>query len=134
MSNVVHFPATGSLGLRQIVKPNGVGVISLWLAANPGALARFRVRVRDLNRIPRVDWHTKQFRFLKGNAGLAEIKWKWSNREWRVFGYFNTAGYFVTVMGCTHKERYDPPDCLNTANRRMQEAQRGEWEICIYEP
>jgi hypothetical protein len=77
-----------------------------------------------------VDWHTKQFRFLKGNAGLAEIKWKWSNREWRVFGYFNTAGYFVTVMGCTHKERYDPPDCLNTANRRMQEAQRGEWEIC----
>ena len=109
-------------------------MFSRWLEKAPGALARFRVRVRDLDKVPQTEWNKRQFRYLKGYKRLAEIKWKWSDREWRGFGYFDAEGYFVLVMGCTHKESYDPPNCLDTASSRMQEALVGEWEIKNYEP
>ena len=108
--------------------------ISSWLSRHPGSLARFRVRVNDLGKIARSEWNIKQFRYIKNGDGLAEIKWKWSDREWRAFGYFDHEDFFLMVMGCTHKESYDPPDCLNTAKRKMQEAKRGEWGIRNYEP
>jgi hypothetical protein len=134
MAEVITIRRFGTLRLRQIGRTKGVGPVSAWLNKAPGALARFRIRVRDLNNVPRTDWHIKQFRYLKGGKGLAEIKWKWSDREWRAFGYFDSEDYFALVMGCTHKESYDPPNCLETAHRRMQEALRGEWEISDYEP
>jgi hypothetical protein len=135
MANVIEIRRASSLRLRQIVGVGDRKPFEQWLNCDPGAKAKFRVRVRDLGRIPRVEWHTKQFRYLRGyTAGLAEIKWKWAGREWRALGYFDIEDSFVVVMGCTHAESYDPRNCLETAERRALEAQRREWRIINYEP
>src|SRR6266481_3337734 len=122
MADVVHFPSP-SLLLRELIGSGGRGVITTWLAKHPGARAKFRIRIKKLQMVSRIDWNKKQFRYLE--AGLAEIKWEWGKKEWRAIG-FDHKGYFVMVLGCTHKDRvYDPVDWLKTSKLRKGEAERG---------
>jgi putative component of toxin-antitoxin plasmid stabilization module len=46
--------------------------------------------------------------------------------EWRLLGGFgHERGSFVIVLICNHKQRrYDPPDALKTAAKRLREIQR----------
>lgn len=131
MADIIQFEAQGTVfRLKEIV--GNRAVITGWLAKYPGARARFRVRLRDLRRIPRADWTKKQFRGL-GN-GLFEIKWEWGKKQWRAIG-FDHKGYFVMVIGCTHKDDvYDPVECLTTAKTRKLETERGLWGMVDYEP
>jgi phage-related protein len=132
--DVVQFPVTVAvqLLLEELVGVSGTGVITTWLAANHGARAKFRVRVHHLRRIPRAEWNKKQFRYL-GN-GLAEIKWKHSDKEFRTVGFFRS-GFFLMLLGCTHKQGvYNPHDWLNTAKRRKGEVENGQWETIEHEP
>jgi hypothetical protein len=129
---LVKFPQTVSLELQEIVGSNRGGVITAWLSKHPGSRARFRVRVRDLRKIPRVEWTIKQFRYLE--AGLSEIKWEFEKRTWRAVG-FDRKGFFVMVLGCTHKDGvYDPSDWLKTSKKRKTETEQGLWGIVNYEP
>ena len=133
MATVIPFP-TPSLGgfrLQEIVRGSGKGVITVWLSSYGDARARFRIRVRHLRGTPR-PWPKTQFRPL--GKGVFEIKWKAGTKEFRALG-FDRGDYFVMVIGCTHKQAvYDPHDCLNTANRRKSEVERGEWRIIDFEP
>lgn len=131
MADVIQFEPQGTVfRLREVVGSRGV--ITSWLAKEPSARARFRVRVRDLRRISRNDWTKKQFRGL-GN-GLSEIKWESGKKQWRAIG-FDYKGYFVMVIGCTHKDKvYDPVECLKTAKQRKDEVERGLWGMVDYEP
>jgi phage-related protein len=134
MATVIQFPSPppSSLRLREVVGNNGRGVVTSWLSLHSEARARFRIRVRNLRRIGRVDWPKTQFRHL-GN-GLAEIKWKAGKKEFRAIG-FDHDDHFVMVLGCTHKQNvYDPPDCLNTAARRRREVEHGKWRTIDFEP
>src|SRR5579884_3667031 len=102
MGNVLQFAVAANFLLQEIIAPSSTrGVITAWLEKSSGARARFRVRLRDLRRIPRVEWTKKQFRSL-GN-GLFEIKWEWEKKQWRAIG-FDHKGHFVMVLGCTHKD------------------------------
>lgn len=133
MDNVLQFrssPIT-SLSLREIKNDRG-GAITNWLAKNSGARARFRIRVENLRNIPRIEWNWKQFHGLED--GLAEIKWKAQDKEFRAIG-FDFEGAFVMVIGCSHKQNvYDPQSCLETAKRLKGEVERGQWRTISFEP
>jgi phage-related protein len=130
MARVVQFPSPPHLRLRQIAGQNPEGVITKWLKSFPSARARFRIRVQNLAKIPRAEWHIKQFRSLGG--GLFEIKWE-DTKPFRALGYDDSDGYFVMVLGCTHKDDvYDPQSCIDTARKRMMEAKNGDWNIIEY--
>jgi hypothetical protein len=130
MATVIRLPAPPFPRLREMVGGNGRGVITSWIPS--GARAKFRVRVRNLRRIPRVEWSIKQFRFL--TSGISEFKWSWDKKEYRVAG-FDFQGHFVMVIGYTHKQGvYDPHDWLNTAKRRKGEVERDERGTTDFEP
>lgn len=132
MSNVVQFPVQSSLRLRDIIGTSGKGVIGSWIAAHPGARARLRIRVQHLRRIPRTEWTKKQFRPL--GDGLFEIKWEWNNVQFRIAG-FDHNGFFVMVVGYTHKQKvYDPRNWLETAKRRKGEVKYDKWRTVEFEP
>src|SRR5450432_1049055 len=121
MKNIVQFPTQTvlSLLLMESVGSNGKGAITAWIAAYPGSRAKFRIRVMNLRRTPQAEWKKQQFRYLGG--GLAEIKWKHSDKEFRAVGFYRD-GFFLMLIGCTHKQGvYDPHDWLNTAKRRKGE-------------
>ncbi|SRR6266568_386801 len=131
MLKVAELPKPPHLRLRQIAGVGGVGVISKWLKQYPSSRARFRIRVEYLAKIPRTEWTLKQFRPLGG--GLFEIKWEDDDIPFRALG-FDRGGYFVMVLGCTHKQKvYDPKNCIATAKKRMKEAQNGYWYSVEYD-
>jgi phage-related protein len=131
MQKVVQFPGSG-LRLKELVGPSGKGLIALWLSSYPGARAKFRVRVKYLRLTPQVQWNRKQFRNL--GSGLSEIKWKYSDKEFRVVGFYRS-GHFVMLLGCTHKQGvYDPHNWLQTAKQRKREVENEEWSTIEHEP
>jgi hypothetical protein len=87
-----------------------------------------------LSRIPRVEWDKKHFRKLKGVKGLWELKWKAEGKEFRVAGYDHYEGYFVMLVGFTHKQDvYDPPGWLEVAKKNLTDAKNGKWDIVQFE-
>jgi len=132
MATVVQFTSPPNLRLREVVDAGGNGVITKWLRSKHDARARLRIRVQNLRRIPRVEWPTTQFRHL--GSHVYEIKWKASNKEFRALG-FDRKGYFVLVIGCTHKQNvYDPAECLSTARRLKGEVENDERTTIDFEP
>lgn len=122
-----------TLRLQEIVGANGKGVITDWLSGQNAARAKFHVRVGNMAKVPPTDWNKKQFHKLKKADGVAEIKWEAGNKQWRALG-FNRNGFFVMVVGCTHKDDvYDPKGCIETAIRRKGEVERGVYKIINYE-
>jgi putative component of toxin-antitoxin plasmid stabilization module len=120
-----------SIRIREIARAGSAGVLSKALATHPAQRADFKVRVKFLSQIPRVQWTNKQFRSLK--KGIFEIKWTTGKVEWRALG-FDRDGYFVVVRCCTHKQNvYDPADCIDRAIELKKEAEKGDWEIREYE-
>jgi phage-related protein len=130
MPKVVQIARPPYLRIKQLAAADGVGVITKWLLPFPAARAKFRIRVENLAQIPRAEWNIKQFRPLGG--GIFEIKWE-ADKPFRALG-FDRDGYFVMVIGCTHKQNvYEPTNCLTTANNRMKEAKNGYWNIIAYD-
>jgi phage-related protein len=121
-----------SILLQEIVGVGwAVGEITLWLSGSIEARAKFRVRVENMAITRRVFWHKKQFRKIESD--LYEIKWKADDQEWRALG-FDFEGFFVMVLGCTHKNKvYDPPSWKSTAKRRIAEVKNGKWNRIPFE-
>jgi hypothetical protein len=131
MEPVIQFPAVTPFKLREIVGGRG-GVITDWLSSRTEARAAFRVRVNNLRKVPRVQWTKNEFRYL--GSGLWEIKWKPSNVPYRALG-FDSGGYFILVIGCTHKMKaYDPRSCIKTAKKLKREVENGQWGTADFEP
>lgn len=142
MGNVLPFRSPQSaptLRLREIVKGDkddkgerrDKGEMTKWFAENRGSRAKFRIRVGNLQKVPRAEWNVAQFRNL--GEGLSEIKWKFADKQFRAIG-FDHEGSFVMLLGCTHKMNvYDPSQCLSTAKRLRKEVQNGEWKTIAFE-
>jgi phage-related protein len=133
MGNVLPFRSQASattFRLREVVKGNK-GEMTGWFESNRGARAKFRIRVGHLQKVPRAEWNVTQFRKLED--GLYEIKWKFADKQFRAIG-FDHEGWFVMLLGCTHKMSvYDPSQCLSTAKRMKKEVQNGEWKTIAFE-
>jgi hypothetical protein len=62
---------------------------------------------------------------LRGHKGLGELRWVSARKQQRLIGYLK-ADVFFALIGCTHKQQiYDPPDALDTADRRKHEIEHG---------
>jgi len=124
-------PERSYLLLQEIVgSGQGVGEITAWIAQSQAARATFRVRVENLSKTNRAQWNKTQFRKIEDE--LCEIKWKADNVQWRALG-FDFRGFFVMVLGCTHKGKvYDPHDWRKTALRRIAEVKNGQWKCVEY--
>jgi hypothetical protein len=83
--------------------------------------------------VPQADWTKHQFHKLKDADGVSEIKWKAADREWRALGFYKD-GYFVMLIGCTHKgDVYDPKSCIETAKARKKETEQGRRIVIDYQ-
>jgi len=133
IADVIPFrpqPQPISLRLREVLNDES-GEITKWFSANSGARAKFRIRVQHLQKIGRGEWNITQFRHL--GDGLAEIKWKHGNKQFRAIG-FDHQGWFVVVIGCIHKMNvYDPQSCLKTA-KIMGEVKDGTRKTREFKP
>lgn len=110
------------------------GFISKWIGDGE-ARAKMRVRVLHLAKIPRAEWDKKHFSSIKGVDGAFKLKWKAEKTQFRAGGYDHREGYFVMVLGYTHKGKtYDPPGWLDTIKRRIAETKNGDYEIVEFEP
>jgi len=130
MNKVLVISSGIYLRLRQIADASGTGVITEWLRKEHAARAKFKVRMSYLEKIPRTDLNKKQFNYLED--GLSEIKWESDKKTWRAVG-FDKDGFFVMVIGCSHKDGvYQPRDWLKTAKQRKKETLEGKWRIIDY--
>lgn len=62
-----------------------------------------------------------------GTKGLGEIRIT-SDIQWRIFGFFDdarTQATFTVVLVCSHRERYEPRNCIEKAENRMAELRNG---------
>jgi len=77
------------------------------------------------------EWSERDFRpRLKGYEGISEIKLKSEDVQIRLVGCFKPGFRYVFLIGCTHKGSvYDPHRCLDTADRRKREIDRGEVDL-----
>lgn len=119
------------LRVRQATDAQAKGLITEWLRKEGEARARFHVRLKHLAKILRAELNKKQFRHIED--GIWEIKWEAGKKQWRALG-FDEDGWFVMVVGCTHKDNvYDPPNCFETAKKRRQETLDGKRMIINYD-
>src|ERR1039457_1076264 len=134
MPQEANNPADPSLRLAEL-RRNGAkdGIITIWLVGPSEARANMRVRVGYLAKFPRVEWDKKHFHKIKNGDGLSELKWRAEGKEFRAAGY-DYKGYFVMVLGFTHKGTvYDPPGWLASAKRNKKYVNDGYWEIVEFE-
>ena len=73
-------------------------------------------------------WNVTDFRArIQGREGLSEIRLKSERTQIRLIGRQAPGFRYVLLIGCTHKQQiYDPKSCLDTAERRKKEIDRGE--------
>jgi len=120
--------------LREAIRSSGLGVITTWLEKHRGARAKMRIRVQNMRKILRIEWSENYFKAIRNGDGLYEVRWQFQNKQFRAGG-FDSGGYFILVVGFTHKDHvYDPPDWLETGKRRMREVKRGERQHIPFEP
>lgn len=131
MRNVVQLSVPCNLRLQEIVGSRG-GIITEWLSRDREAQARLRIRVQRMRQIPRAQWTRNEFHGLGG--GISEIRWTAGNVQFRGLGFYRD-GYFVLVIGCTHKQKvYDPHDCLKSAKAHKREVENGQRNTIPFEP
>ena len=133
MIEFVSKTVASGLRLREIVGANGKGVITSWLSSESEARSRFHVRIGHMRLVPQGDWTYKQYKKLKNADGVAEIKWEAGKKQWRALG-FEIDGYFLMLIGCTHKQNvYNPPGCVKTAMRLKKEVEEGKHASIEYQ-
>lgn len=104
----------------------GNNLIEDWYRALPEeAQADFDATLKFLSITE--DWRgLKEFKML-GMEGLAEIRFKSRNVQYRPTGSFHGERTFAIWVGCTKKQNvYDPPDAFDLALKRRKLFKRRE--------
>jgi hypothetical protein len=99
--------------------PAGNNLIADWYC---GISVESRAMFDDLLEVlsKKAEWKYPDFKRL--DDGLGEIRWKCDKKQHRVIGcsWKNPNGYLL-LIGCTHKQQIDdPPDALETADKRRR--------------
>ena len=64
---------------------------------------------------------------------LGEIRWEYENVQHSLIGRLENSE-FKAMIGCTHKQkRYDPPDAIETAEKRWKEVRGGKGRVQRYD-
>ena len=76
-------------------------------------------------------WEMPTYKRLGG--GIGELRWESEDKQQRLLGFFQDDIWYA-LIGCTHKQRiYRPPDCLDTARKRIREIQNDEVTTIEYD-
>lgn len=99
--------------------------------------------VKDMLR--KQKWGSPDFEPMRRKLrGFWELRWKSDKKHHRLIGYFVEpepepgkdlvqVRDFGIVIACTHKENYDPPDCLKTASDRKKKIESGQARFVDYD-
>ncbi len=85
--------------------------------------AKFDTRLRYLQQQPRSMWTRPHFDTLKEEcAGLGEIRFEWSNVQYRPIGFFSGEMEFTFVMVSVERgNKFDPRSTCKISQKRKQE-------------
>jgi hypothetical protein len=79
-------------------------------------------------------WKPPELEPLHGEQrGLTELRWKCGKLPHRIVGYVLAEHQYLMLIGCTHREAYDPPQALDTALVRWKQIQNREASIDEYQ-
>ena len=110
--------------LFEYVSPNGRQAIADWRKGLPVGQPRAYLDIFLRDMVKRDVWEPPDFEALHGKQqGLWELRWKCGKLPHRIVGYTLTEHQFLMLIGCTHRESYDPQDALNTALVRKTQIQ-----------
>ena len=79
-------------------------------------------------------WEPPDIEPLRGAPyqGLTELRWKSGRLPHRIFGYYTAPNEYLMLIGCTHRDTYDPPNVFDTVLVRRQQIQNREAYIAEY--
>lgn len=118
---------TSKWKLFEYTSPNGRRAIADWRKGLPIGPPRAYLDtfLRDIAK--QDEWESPAFEALSGELrGLWELRWKCGKLPHRIFGYVLADHQFVMLIGCTHRESYDPQNALETALIRWRQIQNNE--------
>jgi hypothetical protein len=80
-------------------------------------------------------WQYPDIDDLRGDAykGFTELRWKSSKVQHRIFGYELGDHEYLMLIGCRHKESYDPPAVWDSLIDRYNKIQSGEATYVEYQ-
>lgn len=112
--------------LFQYVSPNGRHAIDDWRKSIPiGHRAYLDTFLRTM--VTREVWEPPDLEPLRGKqSGLTELRWKCGKLPYRIIGYRLAIHQYVMLIGCTHRESYDPQHALETAVLRRTQIENQE--------
>ena len=113
------------------ISPAGNNKVVQWidgLDPNASEAARAVLRIMQRKRI----WESPDWKRMSGSPDLkqlGEIRWETENVQYRVIGRLDKSE-FKAMIECIHKQkRYDPPDALETAEKRWKEIRTGRGRV-----
>ena len=121
--------------LVQYRSPNGRLAITDWRKTLPIGTPRADLDTFLRDMAKRDKWDYPVIDNLRGEPykGFTELRWKSCKVQHRIFGYELGAYEYLMLVGCTHKENYDPPGALETLIDRYKQIQRGEASYVEYQ-
>jgi hypothetical protein len=120
--------------LYEYVSPNGRRAIYDWRRSLPigDPRADLDTFLRDMVKID--IWEPPQLEALHGaQQGLTELRWKSGRLPHRILGYQPGDHEYLMLIGCTHRESYDPQGALETVLVRRRQIQEHEASIDEYQ-
>lgn len=113
--------------LYQYVSPNGRKAIADWRKSLPMGPPRADLDTFLRDMVKQDVWSSPSFEPLqREQRGLWELRWKCNRLPYRIVGYLPADHEFLMLIGCTHRESYDPQDALETALLRWKQIQNNE--------
>jgi hypothetical protein len=113
--------------LFQYVSSNGRKAITDWRKALPAGPPRADMDTFLRDMVKQDAWDSPSFEPLSRELlGLWELRWKCGKLPYRIIGYSPADHQFLMLMGCTHRESYDPQNALETAVRRWEQIRGNE--------
>jgi len=70
-------------------------------------------------------WQLPNFKPLRGRHGLGEVRFKGDNKQWRIFGFFESQKIFVVTGIGHHKGKiYVPKNIIDKSEARVIEIRK----------
>src|SRR6202030_480635 len=109
------------------VSPSGRRAIADWRKGLPVGAPRAYLDTFLRDMAKQDLWESPAFEPLyRELRGLAELRWKCGKLPHRIIGYVLADHQFLMLIGCTHRESYDPQNALETALIRWKQIQDNE--------
>src|SRR5689334_12772475 len=112
--------------LFQYVSVSGRAAIEDWRKSIPiGHRAFLDTFLRNM--VKREKLGPPELEPLHGRqSGLTELRWRCGKLPYRIIGYAVSSDQYLMLIGCTHRESYDPQNALETALVRQKQIQNRE--------